>query len=72
MVYGGYLKVKNSLYTRVIIWVNTILNYLDTRTILPRYERSYMVFKPKWYRKQKHLQIHVPSYHQKLQNPHFS
>ena len=36
LIFGGYVKVKESLYTRVIIWVNTILNHIDTSTILPR------------------------------------
>ena len=30
----------------VIIWVNTILNHIDTRAILPRYEGSIMVYNP--------------------------
>ena len=39
--FGGYVKVGKSLYiTQVIIWVNTILNHNDTRTILPRYGKK--------------------------------
>ena len=34
------------LYTCIIIWVNTILNHIDTRVILPMYEGSYMVYVP--------------------------
>ena len=30
------VKVRDSLYTTVIIWVNITLNHIDTRTILPR------------------------------------
>ena len=32
--------------TQVIIWVNTILNHIDTRAIWPRYEGSCMVYTP--------------------------
>ena len=35
LVYGGYVKVRESLYTRVIFWVNTILNHINTRAVLP-------------------------------------
>ena len=37
-ILGGYLKGTKSLYTRVIIWVNTILNYgwdKTTCTLVP-------------------------------------
>jgi hypothetical protein len=30
LMFGGYVKVKESLYTRVNIWVGTILKYIDT------------------------------------------
>ena len=41
----GYLKVRESLHTRVIIWVNIIiLNHISIRTILTRYEGSYMMY----------------------------
>ena len=49
LIFGGYVKVRESLYTRVIIWVNTILNHIDTREFLPRYEGSCNVYRPKWY-----------------------
>ena len=49
LIHGGYLKVRESLYARVIIWVNTILNHIDARAILPRCEGSCMIYKPKWY-----------------------
>jgi hypothetical protein len=35
------------MYTRVIIWVNTILGHINTRTILPRYKGSCIVYRPK-------------------------
>ena len=38
MIFGGYVEVRESLYTRVIICVNNTLNQIDTRTIIPRYE----------------------------------
>ena len=38
-----YLKVRESLYTQVIIWVNTNPNHIDTRKTLPRYENSCMI-----------------------------
>ena len=47
LIFNGYLKVRESLYTQVIIWVNIILNHIDTRLILPIYEGSCMGHKPK-------------------------
>ena len=35
LIYGGYVKVREPLYIRVIICVNSILNHIDSRTILP-------------------------------------
>ena len=40
LTFGGYVKVRESLYTQVIIQVNTILSQIDTRVILHRYESS--------------------------------
>ena len=60
LIFDGYLKVRESLNIRVIIWVNTILNHIDTRVILPRYESSCMVYKSKWYWKQNCRQIPIP------------
>lgn len=34
------LKMRQSLYTLVIIWVNTILNLIEPKTISLRYEGS--------------------------------
>ena len=56
MVFGGYLKVRESLNTWVIIWVNTTFSRIDTREIAPRYEGSCMVSRPEWYWKQKYCQ----------------
>ena len=38
-MYNGYVKVREFLYTQDIIWVNTILNHIHTKLILPRYEK---------------------------------
>jgi hypothetical protein len=32
--FGRYVNVKKSLYTQVIIWLNTSLDHIDVRTIL--------------------------------------
>jgi hypothetical protein len=40
LTFGGYVKVRESLFARDITWVNTILN---TRVILPRYGGSCMI-----------------------------
>ena len=45
--FGGYVKVRESLYAWVIIWDSTALNHTDTSIILPRYEGSCMVYIPK-------------------------
>ena len=45
-VFGEQIEVRESLYTRLMIRVNTILDHLDTlRAIVPRYEGSWMVSK---------------------------
>ena len=46
LIFGRYLKVRGSLCTRVIVWVNTIPNNINTRTILHRHECSCMVYRP--------------------------
>jgi hypothetical protein len=38
-IFDGYAKVRESLYARVINWVNIILNRINTKVILPRYEK---------------------------------
>ena len=40
------LKVRESFYTLVIIWVNTILGCIDIRTSLDMYECSCMIYRP--------------------------
>ena len=54
-----------------VIWVNTILNHIDTRVILPKYESSCMVHGPEWYQKQKSCQIPISYGYQKAWNPHY-
>ena len=31
LTFGGYVSVRESLFTQVLTWVNTILNHIDTR-----------------------------------------
>ena len=40
---GGYVKVREILYTRVIIWVNAILNHVVNKAILHMHESSCMI-----------------------------
>ena len=55
-----YVRMGEYLYIRVIIWVNTILNHIDTRVILPRYENFGVICKPKSYQKQNYRHIPIP------------
>ena len=54
LIFGVYLKLGESLYAPVIIWVITISNHMDTRVILPRYEGSCIGYISEWYWKQKY------------------
>ena len=56
----GSVKVREFLHTRVIIWVNTILNHIDIRVILPKYEDPCMVYVREWYQKQKYRPTPIP------------
>ena len=57
--------MREYLYIRLIIRVNTILNHIDTRVILPRYESS------SWYIEQNDMEnkitheIPIPYWYQK-------
>ena len=42
LIFGGYVKGRESLYFQVVIWVHIILNHIDTRIFLPRYKGSCM------------------------------
>ena len=43
LIYGGYVKMREPLYTRDLVWVYTILNHIDIRMILPRYKSFCMI-----------------------------
>lgn len=70
---GGYVKVREYLYTWIIIWVNVIVdNIIDTSMVLPRYKGYCMVYKPDWYKKEEYHQIPTPyRYWKKKWNPHY-
>ena len=53
MIFDGYIKIRESLYTWVIFWINIILEHVETRVIIPRFEDSCMVYRPKWCQKKK-------------------
>lgn len=38
LIFGGYVNVGESLFIQVIIWVNTFLDWIKTRAIVPKYE----------------------------------
>ena len=44
LIFGGHVKVRESLFIRVIIWVYTISNHINTMAILPRYDYSCMIY----------------------------
>lgn len=37
LIFHGYVNMRKKLYTRVTIWVGTILDHIGTRPMLPRY-----------------------------------
>ena len=45
LIFGEYVKAREYLNTQVILWVNTILFHIDTRTIFLMYEGSCMVYR---------------------------
>ena len=45
---GGYVKVRESLYSQVIFWLNIILSHIVTMTILPKYEGSHIKRNLEW------------------------
>ena len=63
-LFGEYLKVRESLHTQFIIWVNS-LNHVDTRVISPRSEGFWIAYRPKVYQNQKYHQIAIPYYFKK-------
>lgn len=62
-------KERESLYTRVISWLNTIVNldHFDTRAILPRYDISCIQMvngkkcRPKWYKNKNTVKYPYPT-----------
>lgn len=44
-------NVKESLYARVIVWVNIVVNHNDTRTLLPTYQNLAWCIGPNGMRK---------------------
>ena len=60
LIFGAYVKVKESSCAQVIVWVNTILNYDELGQYLPRYEGSCLVYRPKSHREQKYHQTPTP------------
>ena len=46
LIFGKYVKVRESLHTQVIIWVHNILNHIHTREIFP----DIKVYTSEWYR----------------------
>ena len=52
-----YVKVRESLWAWVILWVNTILNHIDAMTILPGHDGPCIVYESEWYQKNKILSI---------------
>ena len=60
-LFDGYVKVSEALIFLGTIWVDTILNHVDTTAILPRtHKSSWMVYRPKWYHNYKYHQIPIP------------
>ena len=60
--------MRESLYTRVIIWVNIILNQIGTRAILPRFEGSFVhSTQIRVVLKQNFGQIHIPCWYSKCE-----
>ena len=57
----GYAKMRDSLYPHVVIWVNTILNHVDTRATSPRYESLAWLIDLKGIENKITRQIHICS-----------
>ena len=69
-ILGGHHKTEGSLYTR-IIWVDISLIPYDTKIFLPRYERSCMVYRREWYKKQYYPCIYIPYMYERMKNSHY-
>ena len=58
LIFGEHVKRRKSLYTRATIWVNIIINHINT---VFRYEGSCMVYRPKRYQKCESFIIDTPN-----------
>lgn len=70
LTFGGNVKARKSFYTQVNIWVRTIPNHIDARTVLRRYEGSCMEYRPECYREQNHCQTQIPYLYREMWIPH--
>ena len=70
MLFGGHVKVNPFLYTQLIIWIDTILNHIDTKTIFPKYESYFFVYIPEWYEINMVFINHILRVHN-LWNPYY-
>lgn len=69
LIFGGYVEVKVSVYPQVFSWINTILDYIDTRIILSRYEGFCMICRPKQERKKSsHQNTHTHRYQKNVKS----
>jgi hypothetical protein len=61
LLFGGYIKVRESLHIRMIIWFNAILYHSDTKTNLPKvWKFLHDIHPPVWYQKHKQRQVFKP------------
>ena len=67
---SGYVKVRKSLYTRVINWVNSHYD-INTRIILSKCEGSNMVYEPEGCNNNNLLKYPHPTGIKNLGNPHY-
>ena len=58
-------------YTRVDIWIDTILIHVNSSTILYEYEGSCMVYILEWYPKQNIVKYPFPTIIKKMWHPHY-
>ena len=53
--------MKESLYTQLITWVNTILNHIGNCVVLPGYQGHCKAYGPQWYANQNILEYPYPT-----------
>ena len=49
LMFGGFVKARESLYTRVTVWVSTILYHVDNSAMSPKCPGSCMLFISYWF-----------------------